>query len=112
MTSASGTYPRLAVIGGSGFYEFLETPTDVVVSTPTATPSAPVAVGDVGGQPVAFLPRHGTEPRVPAAQDQLPREHCGGSRSLGVQQVLAPCAVGGLCPETQPGYPWWCPTSG
>ena len=25
-------------------------------------------------------------------------------RSLGVEQVLAPCAVGGLQPETQPGW--------
>ena len=51
--------PDVAVIGGSGFYTFLEDPREVEVDTPYGKPSASIAVGTVEGRPVAFLPRHG-----------------------------------------------------
>ena len=57
MTSAER--PTLAVIGGSGFYEFLDDVETVEVETPYGAPSAPVTIGEVGGRRVAFLPRHG-----------------------------------------------------
>src|SRR6478672_9374847 len=98
---AHGT-PRVAVIGGSGFYEFLDDPTTVTVQTPYGEPSAPIAIGDVGGRPVAFLPRHGAGHRYPPTQIPY-RANLWALKSLGVEQVLAPCAVGGLQPETQPG---------
>ncbi len=98
---AHGT-PRVAVIGGSGFYEFLDDPTTVTVETPYGEPSAPIAVGDVGGRPVAFLPRHGAGHRYPPTQIPY-RANLWALRSLGVERILAPCAVGGLQPETQPG---------
>ncbi len=47
------------MIGGSGFYEFLDDAVEVPIETPYGDPSAPVAVGLVAGLPVAFLPRHG-----------------------------------------------------
>jgi 5'-methylthioadenosine phosphorylase len=50
---------QVAVIGGSGFYEFLVGAEEVDVSTPYGDPSAAVTVGDVHGTAVAFLPRHG-----------------------------------------------------
>ena len=102
MSTAAGAHPRVAVIGGSGFYEFLEAPTDVEVPTPYGAPSSPVAVGDAGGQPVAFLPRHGRGHEYPPHRINY-RANMWALRSLGVQQVLAPCAVGGPQPETQPG---------
>ncbi|MET0997120.1 MAG: S-methyl-5'-thioadenosine phosphorylase [Marmoricola sp.] len=95
-------HPRVAVIGGSGFYEFLENPTSVPVSTPFGDPSAPVAVGEVDGRPVAFLPRHGPGHELPPHRINY-RANLWALRSLGVEQVLAPCAVGGLQAETQPG---------
>ncbi len=94
--------PSVAVIGGSGFYEFLDDPTPVPVSTPYGDPSAPIAVGEVGGRPVAFLPRHGAGHEFPPHRINY-RANMWALRSLGVRQVLAPCAVGGLQPETQPG---------
>ena len=90
------------MIGGSGFYEFLEAPTTVEVDTPYGAPSAPIAVGEVGGVPVAFLPRHGKGHQFPPTQIPY-RANLWALRSLGVERVLAPCAVGGLQPETQPG---------
>ena len=92
----------MAVIGGSGFYEFLENPTEVTVTTPYGDPSAPIAVGEVDGRPVAFLPRHGAGHEYPPHRINY-RANMWALRSLGVEQVLAPCAVGGLQPQTRPG---------
>ncbi|MGI8433820.1 MAG: S-methyl-5'-thioadenosine phosphorylase [Nocardioidaceae bacterium] len=94
--------PDVAVIGGSGFYEFLHDPTDHSVPTPYGDPSAPVAVGELGGRAVAFLPRHGRH------HEFLPhrvnyRANIWALRSLGVRRILAPCAVGSLQPELGPG---------
>jgi 5'-methylthioadenosine phosphorylase len=94
--------PDLAVIGGSGFYTFLDDPESVEVETPYGPPSAPISVGTVGGRTVAFLPRHGDNHRLPAHQVPY-RANLWALRSLGVRQVLAPCAVGGLQAEHGPG---------
>lgn len=92
----------VAVIGGSGFYTFLDDPVTVEVETPYGSPSAPIAVGTVEGRPVAFLPRHGGHHEFPAHQVPY-RANLWALRSLGVRQILAPCAVGGLTPELGPG---------
>jgi 5'-methylthioadenosine phosphorylase len=92
----------VAVIGGSGFYEFLHDAHEVEVSTPYGDPTAPVAVGDVGGTTVAFLPRHGKGHEFPPHLINY-RANLWALRSLGVRQVLAPCAVGGLRDEVAPG---------
>jgi 5'-methylthioadenosine phosphorylase len=95
----------VAVIGGTGFYSFLDAGSgveEVVVDTPYGAPSAPVAVGSVAGRSVAFLPRHGKHHEF--APHTLPyRANLWALRSLGVRQVLAPCAVGGLSAQVAPG---------
>ena len=93
---------QIGVIGGSGFAAFFEDAHEVEVDTPYGPPSAPPVVGDVGGRQVAFLPRHGRDHRYPP--HRIPyRANLWALRSLGVRQVLAPCAVGGLRPELGPG---------
>ncbi len=92
----------LAVIGGSGFYSFLEGSEEVQVETPYGAPSAPIALGEVAGRDVAFLARHGAGHRYPPHLINY-RANLWALRSLGVRQVLAPCAVGGLQPGTPPG---------
>ena len=94
--------PTVAVVGGSGFYSFLNDPEEVAVATPYGEPSAPVAVGSVAGRTVAFLPRHGAGHEHPPHVINY-RANLWALRSLGVRQVLAPCAVGGLQPATTPG---------
>jgi 5'-methylthioadenosine phosphorylase len=96
------SHATVAVIGGSGFYEFLHDAREVAVSTPYGDPSAPVAVGDVGGTPVAFLPRHGKGHAFPPHLINY-RANIWALRSIGVRQVFAPCAVGGLRGEVAPG---------
>ncbi|MFW6034226.1 MAG: S-methyl-5'-thioadenosine phosphorylase [bacterium] len=86
---------EIAVIGGSGFYSFLEDVDEVVVDTPYGPPSDPVAVGEIGGRSVAFLPRHGRDHRFPPHRIPF-RANLWALRSLGVEQVIAPSAVGSL----------------
>ena len=98
----SSPHAAVAVIGGSGFYEFLDDATDVEMTTPYGDPSAPLAIGTVAGQPVAFLPRHGRGHAYPPHRINY-RANLWALRSVGVRQVLAPCAVGGLLPSVAPG---------
>ncbi|TQS42865.1 S-methyl-5'-thioadenosine phosphorylase [Cryptosporangium phraense] len=94
--------PDVAVIGGSGLYALLEQVDEVVVDTPYGAPSDPITIGLVEGRPIAFLPRHGRDHRFPP--HRIPyRANLWALRSLGVRQILAPCAVGGLRPELGPG---------
>ena len=92
----------IAVIGGSGFYEFLVDAEQVKVETPFGEPSEPVTVGEVGGKRVAFLPRHGRDHRFPP--HKIPyRANLWALRSLGVRRIIAPSAVGSLTPSYGPG---------
>jgi 5'-methylthioadenosine phosphorylase len=93
---------EIAVIGGSGFYRFLGDAHEVSVSTPFGEPSDPLTVGELGGRRVAFLARHGRDHRHSPHQVNY-RANLWALRSLGVRQVLAPCAVGSLRPELGPG---------
>jgi 5'-methylthioadenosine phosphorylase len=92
----------VAVIGGTGFYSFLDDAEEHVVTTPYGDPSAPVAVGTVAGRRVAFLPRHGKHHEYPPHAINY-RANLWALASLGVRQVLAPCAVGGLSEDVEPG---------
>ena len=92
----------IGIIGGSGFYSFLSNPKEVVVETPFGSPSAPPAIGEVNGRQVAFLPRHGANHQFPPHVVNY-RANLWALRSVGVRQVLAPCAVGGLRADLAPG---------
>lgn len=94
--------PDVAVIGGSGFYSFLNDAESFEVDTPYGPPSGPVTVGSLAGRGVAFLPRHGPGHQLPAHRVPY-RANLWALRSVGVRQILAPCAVGGLKPELGPG---------
>jgi 5'-methylthioadenosine phosphorylase len=105
-TSASAVDHRdraeIGVIGGSGFYSFLENAHEVNVETPFGPPSEAPLVGEVGGRRVAFLPRHGRDHRFPPHRVNY-RANLWALRAIGVRQVLGPCAVGSLRTELGPG---------
>src|ERR687890_234877 len=93
---------EIGVIGGSGLYALLDGASEIEVSTPYGAPSDPITIAEVGGRQVAFLPRHGRDHRFPP--HRIPyRANVWALRSLGVRQILAPCAVGGLRSELGPG---------
>ncbi|GAB3250980.1 nucleoside phosphorylase-I family protein [Arthrobacter pigmenti] len=104
MNNDSSDVPDVAIIGGSGFYTFLDEPRHIKVDTPYGPPSAPVAVGKLqnDGRTVAFLPRHGSGHEYPAHRVNY-QANMWALRSLGVRQVLAPTAVGGLQQSLGPG---------
>ncbi|MFD0352040.1 S-methyl-5'-thioadenosine phosphorylase [Kitasatospora aburaviensis] len=103
MTTDQGV-PRaeLGVIGGSGLYALLDDVVEVRVETPYGVPSDALFVGEVAGRRVAFLPRHGRGHGVPPHRINY-RANLWALQSLGVRQVLGPCAVGGLREEYGPG---------
>jgi len=91
---------EVAVIGGSGFYSWLAdtaSATEHEIATPYGPPSALVTVGEVAGRRVAFLPRHGAGHAYPPHAINH-RANLWALRAIGVRQVIAPCAVGGLQP--------------
>ena len=88
----------IGIIGGSGFYSFFEDPAHFTLNTPFGAPSNDIVIGEVGGRQVAFLARHGQGHRFPPHLVNY-RANLWALRSIGVRQVLAPCAVGSLRPE-------------
>lgn len=99
---ANTTQAEIGVIGGSGFYSFLDDVSEIRVETPYGAPSDSLFVGEVAGRRVAFLPRHGRDHHLPPHKINY-RANLWALRSLGVRQVIGPCAVGGLRPEYGPG---------
>ena len=93
---------EIGVIGGSGFYDFLEGAERVHVDTPFGDPSDDLVVGELRGRRVAFVARHGKGHHFPPHLVPY-RANLWALRSLGVRQVLAPCAVGSLRRELGPG---------
>ena len=90
------------VIGGSGFYEFFEDAERVSVQTPYGPPSDDLVIGVVEGRRVAFVARHGQGHRFPPHLVNY-RANLWALRSVGVRQIIAPCAVGSLKVEHGPG---------
>jgi 5'-methylthioadenosine phosphorylase len=93
---------EIGVIGGSGLYALLDDVTEITVDTPYGAPSDSLFLGGIGGRTVAFLPRHGRGHKLPPHRINY-RANLWALHSLGVRQVVAPCAVGGLRPEYGPG---------
>jgi 5'-methylthioadenosine phosphorylase len=100
--SGSADSAEIGVIGGSGLSSFLDDVTEIQVDTPYGSPSDSLFLGEVAGRRVAFLPRHGRGHHLPPHRINY-RANLWALRSVGVRQVLGPCAVGGLRPEYGPG---------
>ncbi len=100
--TGGGAVAEVAVLGGSGFYRFLDDVVERRVDTPYGTPSAPVAVGTLGERRVAFLARHGASHQFPPHRINY-RANLWALHSLGVQRIFGPCASGSLQPDVHPG---------
>ncbi|HZD59432.1 MAG TPA: S-methyl-5'-thioadenosine phosphorylase [Anaerolineae bacterium] len=93
---------EVGIFGGSGFYSFIEHIEEVNIETPYGAPSDKVAIGEVAGTRVAFLPRHGRDHQHPPHMINY-RANLYAMKSLGVEQIIGPCASGSLQPEIKPG---------
>jgi 5'-methylthioadenosine phosphorylase len=92
----------VGVYGGSGLYALLDEVESVEVDTPFGPPSAPVAIGDVEGRRVAFVPRHGVGHTLPPHRVPY-RANAWALRELGVRAIFSPFACGSLQPTIHPG---------
>jgi len=92
----------IGVFGGSGFYEFLTGVEEVWIDTPYGAPSDKVAIAEISGRRVAFLPRHGKDHRLPPHKINY-RANLWAMKELGVKRILGPCAAGSLQPHVRPG---------
>lgn len=93
----------IGVIGGTGFYDFLDNAHDVDVETPYGDPSAPLRLGTIDGIDIGFLPRHGRRHQFPP--HRIPyRANAWAMKEAGVTDVIGPCAVGSLTRECAPGH--------
>ena len=96
------TTAPVGVFGGSGFTRFLDESEEIALDTPYGPPSAPLVLGEVAGQTVAFLPRHGTKHEFPPHRINY-RANLWAMRELGVTRVIAPTAAGSLQRHVKPG---------
>lgn len=87
----------LAVIGGSGFTALsgIEGSSDRLLDTPYGPPSASPLRGTIAGREALFLPRHGTEHRIPPHRINY-RANIWALREAGASHIVALAAVGGI----------------
>ncbi len=93
---------EIGVFGGSGFYSLIENAREVRIETPYGAPSDAVALGEIAGKRVAFLPRHGKDHRFPPHMINY-RANLYAMKMLGVERIIGPTACGSLKPEVKPG---------
>ena len=93
----------LAVIGGSGLYNFpgLENAARQRVETPYGEASGEVVIGDFAGKRVAFLARHGESHSLPPHRVNY-RANLWALHHLGARRVLGVNAVGGIRADMGP----------
>ncbi len=96
--------PKLAIIGGSGLYRMpgLKETQEIDVDTPFGKPSAPIVVGALEGQRVAFLARHGIGHHLSPSEVPF-RANIYALKSLGVERIVSISACGSLREDYAPG---------
>jgi len=96
---------KIAIIGGTGLTSLkgLEIVRHEVAFTPYGEPSGFLMHGRLAGCEVVFLPRHGHAHTIPPHRVNY-RANIWALKSIGIQQVLAIAAVGGIHDSMQPGW--------
>jgi 5'-methylthioinosine phosphorylase len=95
---------KLAIIGGTGLdaLDVLQVHKREVIDTPFGEPSGPITRGNLFGQEILFLPRHGYDHHLPPHQVNY-RANLWALREAGADSVLAVAAVGGIRADMGPG---------
>ena len=94
----------IGVIGGSGIYDIegLSNTRWEGVSSPFGEPSDALLFGDLEGQPMVFLPRHGRGHNLPPSGVNY-RANIDALKRSGVTDILSLSAVGSFREELSPG---------
>jgi len=102
--STTGCPPVIGIIGGSGVYD-IEGLSNVEwrrVESPFGAPSDELMFGELDGQRVVFLPRHGRGHRVPPSELNY-RANIDALKRSGVTEIISVSAVGSLREDLPPG---------
>ena len=99
---AKDSKAEIGIFGGSGFYSLIEGAREEWVETPYGSPSDRVALGEIAGRRVAFLPRHGKDHRFPPQAINY-RANLFAMKELGVKWIVGPTAAGSLAMHVKPG---------
>ena len=96
---------KIAIIGGTGLNQIngLKITATQQLETPFGSPSAPYIHGNIDGQEIIFLARHGT-PHSIAPHKINYRANIWGLKELGVSEIIAIAAVGGITPAMGPAH--------
>jgi 5'-methylthioadenosine phosphorylase len=100
----SGPAPVIGVIGGSGVYDIdgLTAKRWQRVQSPFGEPSDDLLFGELDGQPMVFLPRHGRGHRLSPSDINF-RANIDAMKRAGVTDVISVSAVGSLREHLSPG---------
>ncbi len=95
----------LAIIGGTGLTKIddLNIVDQQNLHTPYGTPSAPFQIAELNGQTIVFLARHGNPHRIPPHKINY-RANIWGLKQLGVREIIAVAAVGGISAAMGPAH--------
>ena len=96
---------RLAIIGGSGLYSMsgLTETRELVIETPFGQTSAPIVIGTLENQRLAFLARHGLGHHLTPGEVNY-RANIYALKSLGVERIVSISACGSLREDYAPGH--------
>jgi len=93
---------EIGIIGGSGFYDLASGLKEIKIETPYGSPSEKIALGEIAGHGVAFLPRHGKTHDIPPHKINY-RANIWALKSLGIRRILTSHAIGSLQRKIRPG---------
>jgi 5'-methylthioinosine phosphorylase len=96
---------KIAIIGGTGLTQLadLKIIKSERLTTPYGNPSAEYVTGELNYQSVVFLARHGN-PHAIAPHKINYRANIWGLKQLGIEQIIAVAAVGGITSEMAPAH--------
>jgi 5'-methylthioadenosine phosphorylase len=94
----------LGIIGGSGVYDIdgLTNTRWQKIESSFGKPSDELLFGELAGQQMVFLPRHGRGHRIPPSEINF-RANIDALKRAGVTDVISVSAVGSLKAELKPG---------
>ncbi len=102
-TASPETQYRIGVIGGSGLYQIedLTVHEQRTIDTPFGAPSDAFILGELHGQNVAFLARHGRGHKLMPSELNF-RANIYGFKTLGVESLISVSAVGSMKEAYEP----------
>jgi 5'-methylthioadenosine phosphorylase len=94
---------KVGVLGGTGLYQMqgLADIREIEVPTPYGPTSDSITIGELGGVPIAFIPRHGKGHHLLPSEIPV-RANIHALKALGVERLISVSAVGSLSEEIAP----------